>query len=97
MQARMCIMQMSRSQLYHTANLPTAETSKMIMSAMQAKSLGMTTVLIQSKTMLEETGYTLERYVLINISHSCQVCCSLTFIKNTDTSETQGDLFLSGH
>ncbi len=29
----------------------------------QAKSLGMTTVLIQSKTMLEETGYTLERYV----------------------------------
>lgn len=34
---------------------------------MQAKSLGMTTVLIQSKTMLEETGYTLERYVLINI------------------------------
>jgi len=31
--------------------------------AVQAKTLGMTTVLIQSKTMLEETGYTLERYV----------------------------------
>ncbi len=28
--------------------------------AVQAKSMGMTTVLIQSKTMLEETGYTLE-------------------------------------
>ena len=41
---------------------------------LQAKSLGMTTVLIQSKTMLEDTGYTLDRCVQVislNIIDQC--------------------------
>ncbi|KAL3151349.1 hypothetical protein ABBQ38_013182 [Trebouxia sp. C0009 RCD-2024] len=46
----------------HTGASPlaTAMFEDSLRNLRQAKSLGMTTVLIQSKTMLEETGYTLE-------------------------------------